>query len=154
MNSLRITAITLLAMTSYLSAYNARAASDEMSCVHAQSVSRDDEMTLAFRQLTKNSHWVLKNVVQMDFRTNHTQGLIKIGDIFYVSSVETIERTTTFDDTDALWDMSITRTVGKGRGWLDKFDADGHHLGRVELTDGDAFHPGGMDFDGQYIWIP
>ena len=154
MNSLKIAAITLMAMTSYLSVYHARAASDVTSYIHAQSVSRDDETTLAFRQLSKNSHWVLKNVVQMDFRTNHTQGLIKIGDIFYVSSVEVIERSNTFADTDALWDTSTTRTAGKGRGWLDKFDADGKHLGRVELTDGDAFHPGGMDFDGQYIWIP
>lgn len=155
MSLLKTGPVLLMALMLYFPGMPTRAASGEPgNRVQDLTDSRDDETTSAFRLLSRNSHWVLKNVVQMDFRTHHTQGLIKIGDIFYVSSVEIIERTTTLADTDALWDASLTRTTGKGRGWLDKFAADGKHLGRTELTDGHAFHPGGMDYDGQYIWIP
>jgi hypothetical protein len=56
--------------------------------------------------------------------------------------------------TDALYDFSTDRSVGKGRGWLFKFDAAGQLLGKVELTDGSKYHPGGIDFDGRYLWVP
>ncbi|PCI48433.1 MAG: hypothetical protein COB49_06095 [Alphaproteobacteria bacterium] len=115
---------------------------------------QDDGTTAAFRLLTKSSHWQLTAAIEMDFPTFHTQGLVKIGDIFYVSAVEIIEKTETYARTDNLWDFSLTRTAGKGRGWLFKFDGEGRMLGKVELTRGDAFHPGGMDFDGRYIWVP
>lgn len=118
------------------------------------SVARDDGITAAFRLLTKSSHWQLTNVIKMNFPTFHTQGLIKIGDVFYVSAVEIIEKTETYGKSDNLWDFSLTRTAGKGRGWLFKFDGNGKLLGKVELTNNDAFHPGGMDFDGEYIWVP
>lgn len=119
-----------------------------------QTTALDDGTTSAFRLLTKSSHWQLTDVIKMDFPSFHTQGLIKIGDIFYVSAVEIIEKTETYGKTDNLWDFSLTRTAGKGRGWVFKFDGQGKLLGKVELTNADAFHPGGMDFDGHYIWVP
>lgn len=119
-----------------------------------RSVASNDGTTAAFRLLTKSSSWQLVDTIKMDFPTYHTQGLIKIEDVFYVSAVEVTEKTKTIGKTDNLWDFSLTRTAGKGRGWLFKFDGRGRLLDKVELTDGDAFHPGGMDFDGRYIWIP
>lgn len=115
---------------------------------------RHDGTTSSFLLLTNSSHWQLTDTIKVDFPTFHTQGLIKIGDIFYVSAVEIIERTETYGKTDNLWDFSLTRTAGKGRGWLFKFDGQGKFLGKVEMTQGNAFHPGGMDFDGRYIWVP
>lgn len=119
-----------------------------------RSVARDDGTTAAFRLLTKSSHWQLTDVIKMNFPTFHTQGLIKIGDVFYVSAVEITEKAKTYGKSDNLWDFSLTRTAGKGRGWLFKFDRNGNLLAKTELTDNNAFHPGGMDFDGQYIWVP
>jgi len=26
-------------------------------------------------------------------------------------------------------------------------------LGQIELTDGAKYHPGGMDYDGEHIWV-
>lgn len=119
-----------------------------------QTSTQDDGTTSAFRLLTKSSHWQLTDSITMDFQSFHTQGLIKIGDVFYVSAVEIIEKTETYGKTDNLWDFSLTRTAGKGRGWVFKFDGQGKLLGKVELTNGNDFHPGGMDFDGHYIWVP
>ena len=115
---------------------------------------QDDETTSAFRLLTKSIHWQLTDIIEIDFQAYHTQGLVKIGDIFYVSAVEIIEKTKTFGKTDNLWDFSLTRTAGKGRGWLFKFNSRGKLLDKTELTNAEAFHPGGIDFDGQYIWVP
>ena len=47
----------------------------------------------------------------MSFQTFHTQGLVKIGDLFYVSAVEVLEPTLrNATVTDALYDFSIDRS--------------------------------------------
>lgn len=122
--------------------------------VHQQEVLQDDETSSAFRLLTQSSHWRLTDIIDIDFKAYHTQGLVKIGDTFYVSAVEKTEKTKTYGKTDSLWDFSQTRTAGKGRGWLFKFNSEGHLLGKTELTRSDSFHPGGIDYDGQHIWVP
>jgi hypothetical protein len=43
---------------------------------------------------------------------------------------------------------------GAGKGYLMQFDAGGNLLKCIELCEGAIFHPGGMDFDGRYIWVP
>lgn len=146
--------IVLLALMSQVAVSQAEPAGRIPDHRDQQATARDDHTTSAFRLLGRSSNWTLSGAVKMDFRTHHTQGLVRIGDIFYVSAVETIEATDAYGDTDALWDFSLTRTVGKGRGWLFKFDGEGRLLGKVELGSGDAYHPGGIDFDGRYIWVP
>jgi len=115
---------------------------------------QDDETTLAFKRLTNANNWSIAKIININFEAFHTQGLLKIGNIFYVSAVEIIDRTEIYGKTDNLWDFSLTRTTGKGRGWLFKFNQDGDLLAKVELTKGDVYHPGGIDFDGQFIWVP
>jgi hypothetical protein len=86
--------------------------------------------------------------------TFHTEGLVKVGDVFFVSAVEvTLDRVRT-GSTDALTDFSVDRTPGAGRGWLFKFDGAGTLLGKVEMTEGIVYHPGGIDYDGRWIWVP
>lgn len=117
--------------------------------------SRDNKTTTLFRLLGKNAIWTPVQSVTMSFPTFHTQGLVKIGDVFYVSSVEVLESTVRNGSaTDALYDFTIDRSTGNGRGWVFKFDASGQLLGKVELTDGAKYHPGGMDYDGKYLWVP
>ncbi|HTE53679.1 MAG TPA: DUF6454 family protein [Kofleriaceae bacterium] len=117
---------------------------------------RDDDTTDLFRLLGRNAIWTQLSAVEMQgWTTFHTQGLVKIGDAFFVSSVEVLEPTVpNGTQTDALYDFSIDRSVGVGRGWLSKFSADGHLLGQVELTHGSIYHPGGIDFDGESLWVP
>jgi hypothetical protein len=117
---------------------------------------RDNETTALFRLMGKNAIWSQVASVEMQgWTTFHTQGLVKIGDIFYVSSVEVLEPTVrNGNETDALYDFSTDRSAGRGRGWLSRFTADGHLLGQVELTSGTMYHPGGIDYDGRHIWVP
>ena len=115
---------------------------------------RDNATTRLFRLMGKNTIWTHIDTVQMRFPNYHTQGLVKIGDVFYVSAVEVLESTVRNSAvTDALYDFSIDRSAGAGRAWLFKFDATGQLLGKIELTDGSKYHPGGIDYDGRHIWI-
>ncbi|MBB6093781.1 hypothetical protein HNQ60_002662 [Povalibacter uvarum] len=133
---------------------------------HAQAVSahdgagewrkkfRDNETTQLFRLIGKNAIWTQVGTVTTDFANFHTQGLVKVGDVFYVSAVEVLESTVRNGAaTDSLYDFTIDRSTGAGRGWLFKFDATGHLLGKVELTNGTKYHPGGIDFDGRHLWV-
>jgi hypothetical protein len=124
------------------------------SSKHNDSNDRDDATTTAFRMLTKGSTWELVDVIKMKFETFHTQGLVKIDDYFYVSAVENLEPRERIGETDALWDFSLDRTPGSGRGWLFKFDEHGNLLGEIELTEEAIFHPGGIDYDGKNLWVP
>ena len=122
---------------------------------HHRPRSRDNDTTDLFKVTGKNAIWKPVGSIPMSWTTFHTQGLIKIGAVFYVSAVEVLESTVRNTvDTDALYDFSIDRSTGAGRGWIFKFDATGKLLGKVELTDGTMFHPGGMDYDGKSIWVP
>lgn len=114
----------------------------------------DNDTTRLFEVMGKNTIWTPVATIPMDFQTYHTQGLLKIGDVFYVSAVEVLESTVrNTSSTDSLYDFTIDRSTGAGRGWLFKFDANGHLLGKVELTNGTKYHPGGIDYDGRYIWV-
>jgi hypothetical protein len=46
------------------------------------------------------------------------------------------------------------RDPGSGRGHLFHFAGDGTLLGRTALGEGTMYHPGGMDYDGKWIWVP
>jgi Family of unknown function (DUF6454) len=117
---------------------------------------RDNDVTELFRLMGKNAIWTQLDAVEMQgWTTFHTEGLVKIGDRFFVSSVETLEAPVRNGvETDALYDFSIDRSPGRGRAWLFEFAADGALLGQLELTDGDDYHPGGIDYDGEFIWVP
>jgi Family of unknown function (DUF6454) len=116
---------------------------------------RDNLTTKLFQLMGRNTVWTLIDTVKVNWPTFHTQGLVKIGETFYVSAVEVISSTVrNGTTTDALYDFSIDRSTGTGRGWLFKFDVAGHLLGQIELTDGAKYHPGGIDYDGRFIWVP
>ncbi len=118
--------------------------------------SRDDATTELFRLMGKNTIWTPVNTVAMQgWTTFHTEGLVVVGDRFFVSAVETLEAPVRNGvETDALYDFSIDRSPGRGRGWLFEFAGDGTLLGQLELTQGDIYHPGGIDYDGESIWVP
>ena len=119
-------------------------------------MAQKNEMSIAnaFLQLHKNSNLNAVEIVKLDFKTFHTQGMVKIDKHFFLSAVEVLEKTQTYAETDPIEDFSITRTAGKGRGWLFKFSERGNLISKLELTHGDAYHSGGIDFDGKNIWVP
>lgn len=101
-------------------------------------------------ELTRGSAWLMTGETPIQFRTFHTQGMVKVGDDFFVSSVEIIKPTTKYDHPKDGYD----RDTGEGRGHLFKISADGKLLADVIVGEGSIYHPGGIDFDGQYIWVP
>jgi hypothetical protein len=87
--------------------------------------------------LTRASTWTLVASMPIAFRTFHPQGMVKIGETFFVSSVEVIDR-----------------DAGRGVGHLFKIDKAGGLIADLTLGEGAIYHPGGIDYDGRDIWVP
>jgi hypothetical protein len=82
-------------------------------------------------KLSRNSPWKLVSTVPIAFRTHHPQGMVRIGETFFVSSVNKAAKT----------------------GHLFKIDAGGKMLADLPLGEGALYHPGGIDYDGKDIWV-
>ena len=102
-------------------------------------VAADTRSTLGDRvlTLTRESSWKPVATTPIEFRTFHPQGLVKIGDTFFVSSVEVRDR-----------------AAGDGVGHLFQIDRTGHLINDLRLGEGAIYHPGGIDYDGTHIWVP
>ena len=115
-------------------------------------IAQDVRAILAARvtKLTRESQWTLTATVPISFRTYHPQGLVKIGEHFIVSSVEVRVPTRRLPRVVDGYD----RDTGEGVGHLFKFDMTGKLIAGVKLGAGAVYHPGGIDFDGRYVWVP
>ncbi|NGM22766.1 hypothetical protein G3576_22325 [Roseomonas stagni] len=100
--------------------------------------------------LSRGAAWQPAGVIPLAFPTHHPQGMARIGDRFYLSSVEIITRTERFPEPRD----GLDRTPGEGRGHLFEVDAEGRLLRSVTLGEGSIYHPGGIDFDGTHLWVP
>ena len=98
-----------------------------------------------FTELTKNTVYDLVGEVQVKFDTYHTQGILKIDEYYYLSSVEITEARRRLEQPDA---EGYDTTPGKGIGHLFKIDAQGNLVKDLQLIDGGLYHPSGIDFDG------
>ena len=101
-------------------------------------------------QLTRDSKWTLTAKVPVGFPTFHPQGMVRIGETFFVSSVEVKQPTRRFPAPIDGYD----RDTGAGVGHLFKFDASGKLLADLILGEKTIYHPGGIDYDGTDIWVP
>jgi hypothetical protein len=102
------------------------------------------------RTLTRTTSWKLVSSLPFAFRTFHPQGMVKIGDTFFVSAVEVLVPTERFPQPLGGYD----RSPGEGKGHLFKIDRQGRLLGETTLGEGSLYHPGGLDFDGTNLWLP
>jgi hypothetical protein len=102
------------------------------------------------RKLTRDSSWQLVQAVPINFRTFHPQGMVKIGDTLFVSSVEVTTPTRRVVQPDGRSD----RDAGEGVGHLFKIDMAGNLIAQRTLGEGTMYHPGGIDYDGTSIWVP
>ena len=116
----------------------------------AQSTRPDSVVGDRVKLLTRGTQWKQVAAIPMQFDTQHPQGMVKIGDDFYVSSVEIRKPTTRYPQPVDGYD----RDTGEGAGHLFKFDKTGKLLTDLPLGEGSAYHPGGIDYDGRYIWVP
>jgi len=112
-----------------------------------QEVQRDAALNF-LSGLSNDSGWNLIQSTPLQFNVHHPQGMTRIGDVFFMTSVETIVR-----PEPSAEDSNYDRTPGEGIGHLFKFDLDGKLLASVELGEGTMYHPGGIDYDGEYVWV-
>lgn len=71
--------------------------------------------------------------IPLSFATYHVQGLDLMERFYFVSSVDTTQK----------------------RAWLFKIDRQNGRLdSKMDVTDGALIHPGGIQFDGEYLWLP
>jgi hypothetical protein len=87
-------------------------------------------------RLTRATEWTRVSATPVRFKTHHPQGLVKIGDRLFLSSVEVIDR-----------------EAGKGVGHLFQLDLSGNLIAALTLGEGAMYHPGGIDYDGRDIWV-
>lgn len=116
----------------------------------ATPIAKQSKQLLASLQSTDPNEWELVKTIDLRFDTYHPQGLLKVGDTFYITTVK-VDRRPRYSRNGK--QISVT-DEGAGKGYLMQFDAEGNLLKQIELCEGTIFHPGGMDFDGQYIWVP
>jgi hypothetical protein len=111
-----------------------------------------DRNVLAERvmKLSRGTRWKPVTAVPINFLTHHPQGMVKIGDTLFVSSVEIKVPTKRFPQPVDGYD----RDTGEGIGHLFKIDMKGNLIADVTLGEGTTYHPGGIDYDGRYLWVP
>jgi hypothetical protein len=101
-------------------------------------------------KLTRSSRWTPAASVPIRFRTFHPQGMVRIGDTLFVSSVEVTAPTRRAPQPAGGYD----RDAGAGVGHLFKIDGNGALIAEIKLGEGTIYHPGGIDYDGTHIWVP
>ncbi|MFZ9854160.1 MAG: DUF6454 family protein [Limisphaerales bacterium] len=118
----------------------------------AEPVVDADRRTLAarFQKVASETPWLERPSVPLTFDAHHPQGLVKVGDHFYLSTVEILKR-------PEIWSPprdGFDRGVGEGVGHLMRFDSHGSLVADLRLGEGAIYHPGGIDFDGEHLWVP
>lgn len=108
------------------------------------------ELAQRITQLDRTAKWSLANETRVAFKTHHPQGMVRFGGDFIFTSVEIIRRTNRYDEPQ----NGMDRDAGEGRGHLFRMSEDGALKSDIPLGEGDIYHPGGLDFDGRWLWIP
>ncbi|HRP33070.1 MAG TPA: DUF6454 family protein [Agriterribacter sp.] len=102
------------------------------------------------QNLSSNSQWKRISATPLRFTSYHTQGLTKINGFFYLTAVKVIRWPKRYAQLTDGYD----RDNGEGEGFLFKFGSDGKLIDSTTIGEGVIYHPGGIDYDGKYIWVP
>lgn len=100
--------------------------------------------------LGRDAVWTQVATTPIGFDSFHAQGMVRVGEDFFVSSVEILERSRRYPEARGGFD----RDQGKGQGWLFRMNAKGELLASLKLGEGAIYHSGGLDFDGRFLWVP
>jgi Family of unknown function (DUF6454) len=110
----------------------------------------DPVVAARFTQLTRGTAWTKVAAIPLKFSVFHPQGMVRIGDDFYVSAVEIVRKPRPYTAPREGHD----RDAGAGIGHLFRIGADGRLRADLRLGEGAIYHPGGIDYDGRWIWVP
>lgn len=121
-----------------------------VSPASAETIAVGRTISERLKTFDRSTVWKPVEQIQLNFPTFHPQGMVKIGDVFYITSVEITKPTTKYDQPRDGYD----RDTGEGKGHLFKVDIKGNLLEDLALGEGSIYHPGGIDFDGTSIFVP
>jgi len=123
-----------------------------LSAASADATAMDDDSALvsSLTAVTRATAWERTQTLPLDFPTFHPEGLAVAGDLLFLSSVEVTEATVRYPEPVDGFD----RTPGKGVGHVFVLNREGELLEDIVLGEGDMYHPGGIDFDGESVWVP
>ncbi|MBO9616973.1 MAG: hypothetical protein J7619_30080 [Dyadobacter sp.] len=99
---------------------------------------------------TSEKQFALVDSIVLPFQTFHTQGLTKAGGYYFLTAVD-VKR---WPEKYPVPVDGMDRDTGEGIGRVFKFDESGKLVAQVTIGEKSIYHPGGIDFDGKYIWIP
>lgn len=109
-----------------------------------------ERVAIRVKALTRATKWTQVAAIPIAFRTFHPQGMVKIGDEFYVSSVEVRKLPQRLPTPVG----GHAYDAGTGIGHLFKIGADGRLVADLIVGEGSIYHPGGIDYDGTSILVP
>jgi hypothetical protein len=116
----------------------------------AQALDQGAVVSERVKKLTRAVKWNPVATIPINFNTYQQQGMVKIDDTYFLSTVDIRKPTTRYPQLQDGYD----RDTGEGVGHLLKFDAKGNLIADLALGEGSVYHPGGMDYDGKSIWVP
>ena len=126
-------------------------------CLASNAFAQDAVIVDRFKQMTAETTWELVSQDTVAFDTYHPQGFALVDSLLYLTSVEVTEWPRRLDPPQPDRD----RTDGKGRPWIFVIDKQGrlikqqiiesHNLRSYREKAG-IYHPGGIDYDGTYLW--
>jgi hypothetical protein len=105
------------------------------------------EIRESFLACDRTTQWQLEDSISFKFPTYHPQGLVVTENYVFLSSVEVNEPPQNVFDPNK-------STPGSGVGHLFIADRSGALIKDLIIGEGSMYHPGGIDFDGEDIWIP
>lgn len=121
-----------------------------LSVVGADAAGRDDQVARAFEATTRSTAWSQVARIPLRFPTYHPQGFALVGDLIFMSTVEVLEPPVRYPVPVDGYD----RSPGKGIGHVLVLDRQGNLKKDIRVGEGTAYHPGGIDFDGENVWVP
>lgn len=116
----------------------------------AEQQHHDDPVAVAFAATTRSTAWQQVQKIPLRFATHHPQGFALVGDKILMSTVEIIEAPVRYPVPIDGYD----RSPGRGVGHVLVIDRQGTLVRDLILGEGTVYHPGGIDFDGESVWVP
>jgi hypothetical protein len=100
----------------------------------------------AVSTLNRRSRFGLVQDIGLDFPTYHPQGMAFANGVTFLSSVEILDSPCPAED-------PALRTSGRGRGHVFVLDSNGGLIRDIRVGEDAMYHPGGIDFDGDHVWV-
>lgn len=105
-----------------------------------------DPVTAKLMATSDSSEWELVGRLVLDFAADHPQGLIRVGDRWFLSTVRIPEGEPGKPDLTVAGDGYLIEVGRSGDVGVER--------GRLRLSEGMVYHPGGIAEDGSYLYVP